>query len=55
MSAGLERLAAEVATCDPTSFTFATVPDRVARLGDPSEGIDEAAGSLEVLLEVEEP
>jgi bifunctional non-homologous end joining protein LigD len=28
------------------------VPERFARIGDPSEGIDEAAGSLEPLLEL---
>jgi len=30
------------------------VPERVARLGDPAEGIDEAAGSLETLLRIAE-
>jgi DNA ligase D-like protein (predicted polymerase) len=43
---------AEVPTCDPAEYTFRTVPDRVAALGDPSEGIDEAAGSLDALLEI---
>jgi DNA ligase D-like protein (predicted polymerase) len=42
----------EVADCDPGAFTIDTVPDRVARVGDPWEGIDEAAGSLEPLLEL---
>ena len=32
------------------AFTIDTVPARVAELGDPSEGIDEAAGSLDWLL-----
>jgi DNA ligase D-like protein (predicted polymerase) len=40
----------EVPTCDPASFTIDTVPERFAEIGDPSEGIDEAAGSLEPLL-----
>ncbi|HTD77391.1 MAG TPA: DNA polymerase domain-containing protein [Chloroflexota bacterium] len=42
----------EVAECDPTVFTIDTVPERFARIGDPSEGIDEVAGSLESLLEL---
>jgi bifunctional non-homologous end joining protein LigD len=42
----------EVADCDPAAFTIDTVPDRVARVGDPWEGIDESAGSLEPLLEL---
>ncbi|HEX6677684.1 MAG TPA: DNA polymerase domain-containing protein [Actinomycetes bacterium] len=42
----------EVADCEPEAFTIDTVPDRVARVGDPWEGIDEAAGSLEPLLEL---
>jgi bifunctional non-homologous end joining protein LigD len=44
----------EVPDCDPARYTFATVPARVARHGDPSEGIDEAVGSLAVLLDVAE-
>jgi bifunctional non-homologous end joining protein LigD len=44
----------EVATCDPADYTFATVPDRVARLGDPAEGIDEAVCSLDTLLAIAE-
>jgi DNA ligase D-like protein (predicted polymerase) len=44
----------EVPTCDPTDYTFATVPGRVAALGDPAEGIDEAVGSLDTLLEIAE-
>jgi DNA ligase D-like protein (predicted polymerase) len=40
----------EVPTCDPAAFTIDTVPERFAEIGDPSEGIDEAAGSLEPLL-----
>jgi DNA ligase D-like protein (predicted polymerase) len=42
----------EVPTCDPADYTFATVPDRVASLGDASEGIDEAIGSLDTLLRI---
>jgi bifunctional non-homologous end joining protein LigD len=44
----------EVAGCDPAAFTIQTVPERFARLGDPSEGIDQAVGSLEPLLELAE-
>ncbi len=43
---------AEVPTCEPEAFTIDTVPRRFARVGDPSTGIDEAAGSLERLLEL---
>ena len=42
----------EVADCEPEDFTVATVPDRVAKFGDPGAGIDDAAGSLEALLEL---
>src|SRR6202022_1996996 len=42
----------EVPTCEPEAFTIDTVPNRVARIGDPSRGIDEAVGSLEALLEL---
>ena len=42
----------ELADCDPARFTIATVPARVAAIGDPSKGIDEAVGSLEKLLEL---
>jgi bifunctional non-homologous end joining protein LigD len=42
----------EVADCDPAAFTVQTVPERLARMGDPSEGIDQAVGSLEPLLEL---
>ena len=44
----------EVAGCDPAAFTVDTVPERLARMGDPSEGIDQAVGSLEPLLELAE-
>ena len=42
----------EVADCDPAAFTLVTVPARFAQLGDASAGIDEAAGSLDGLLEL---
>jgi len=42
----------EVADCDPESFTIDTVPGRVAAMGDPSEGIDKAIGSIESLLDL---
>jgi len=42
----------EVADCEPEDFTVATVPDRVAKIGDPGAGIDDAVGSLEALLEL---
>jgi bifunctional non-homologous end joining protein LigD len=41
----------EVPTCDPASYTITTVPARFAAIGDPWAGMDEAAGSLEELLE----
>jgi len=44
----------EVPGCDPAAFTVATMPARYAEVGDPSDGIDEAAGSLEALLELSE-
>ncbi|HKN80800.1 MAG TPA: DNA primase small subunit domain-containing protein, partial [Actinomycetota bacterium] len=42
----------EVPECDPDAFTIDTVPARFADIGDPSEGIDEVAGSLEPLLQL---
>jgi bifunctional non-homologous end joining protein LigD len=42
----------EVPTCELEAFTVATVPQRFAAVGDPSKGIDEAAGSLEKLLQL---
>jgi DNA ligase D-like protein (predicted polymerase) len=42
----------EVAGCEPEAFTIATVPERFARIGDAWEGMDEAAGSIEPLLEL---
>ena len=40
----------EVPGCDPAVFTIDTVPARFAGIGDPWEGIDETAASLEPLL-----
>jgi DNA ligase D-like protein (predicted polymerase) len=42
----------EVPDCEPERFTIRTVPERFAREGDPWEGIDEAPGSIEPLLEM---
>ena len=42
----------EVMTCDPAAFTIFTVPDRFAKIGDPHAAMDEAAGSLDALLEL---
>jgi bifunctional non-homologous end joining protein LigD len=42
----------EVPDCDPGAFTIETVPQRFARIGDPSAGMDDAAGSLEPVLEL---
>ncbi len=42
----------EVPDCDPAAFTLATMPERFASIDEPSKGIDEAAGSLEALLEL---
>jgi hypothetical protein len=44
----------EVPGCDPAAFTVATMPERWASVGDPSEGIDEAVGSLDGLLQLSE-
>ncbi len=44
----------EVPDCDPADYTFGSVPGRVAAIGDPSDGIDEAVGSLAVLLDLAE-
>jgi DNA ligase D-like protein (predicted polymerase) len=40
----------EVPDCQPEAFTIGTVPDRFARLGDPWQDMDAAAGSLAPLL-----
>jgi len=42
----------ELPACDPADFTLRTMPARFARLGDLGAGIDDAAGSLEPLLEL---
>jgi bifunctional non-homologous end joining protein LigD len=42
----------EIDTCEPGDFTLATMPARVARLGDRHAGIDRHPGSLAGLLEL---
>jgi DNA ligase D-like protein (predicted polymerase) len=42
----------EVPDCEPADFTIFTVPKRFAEIGDPHAGMDDAAGSLEPLLEL---
>jgi hypothetical protein len=42
----------EVPGCEPAEFTIDTMPARFAALGDVGAGIDDAAGSLEPLLEL---
>jgi DNA ligase D-like protein (predicted polymerase) len=42
----------EVPECDPADFTILTVPQRFAEMGDPHAGINDAAGSLDALLEL---
>jgi DNA ligase D-like protein (predicted polymerase) len=42
----------ELQACDPADFTLRTMPQRFAQRGDPHEGIDAAACSLEPLLEL---
>ena len=42
----------ELPTAELEAFTIDTVPKRFAQIGDPSKGIDEAAGSLEALLDL---
>jgi len=42
----------EVPGCDPAAFTIDTVPARFAQVGDPWAGMDDAAGSLDPLLEL---
>lgn len=44
----------EVSRCDPAEFTIATVPGRVADIGDPWEPMDDHAGSLDALLTLAE-
>jgi len=45
---------AELVDVDPQDCTIATVPDRVARVGDPMAGLDDVVHSLEPLLELAE-
>jgi DNA ligase D-like protein (predicted polymerase) len=42
----------EVAGCRPENFTIATVPKRFADYGDPWEGMDDAVGNLDQLLDL---
>lgn len=42
----------EVQDCDPADFTVATMPARFAAIGHPHDGMDDARGSLERLLEL---
>jgi bifunctional non-homologous end joining protein LigD len=42
----------EVKSCDPAEYTIDTMPARFAAIGDPWAGLDEAAGSLDQLLEL---
>jgi len=42
----------EIPECDPADFTVNTVPARLASLGDPNDGMDDSAGSLDALLEL---
>ena len=42
----------EVPDCEASDFTVLTIPKRFAEVGDPHEGIDAAAGSLDQLLEL---
>ena len=44
----------ELADADPTDLTIATVPALVERRGDPMASLDDAAHSLDVLLELAE-
>jgi bifunctional non-homologous end joining protein LigD len=41
----------EVPSCDPAEYTLFTMPARFSAIGDPWAQMDEAAGSLEALLE----
>ncbi|HWB74287.1 MAG TPA: non-homologous end-joining DNA ligase [Nannocystaceae bacterium] len=42
----------EVAQCDPAAFTLTTMPDRFAKVGHLHEGIEDAVGTLDALLEL---
>jgi bifunctional non-homologous end joining protein LigD len=42
----------EIPDCEPADFTVLTMPARLAAIGDPNERMDDAAGSLDQLLEL---
>jgi bifunctional non-homologous end joining protein LigD len=42
----------EISDCEPADFTVLTMPARLATSGDPNSAMDDAAGSLEALLEL---
>ena len=42
----------EIPDCEPGDFTVLTMPARLKAIGDPNAGMDDAAGSLEQLLEL---
>jgi DNA ligase D-like protein (predicted polymerase) len=42
----------ELQACNPADFTMLTMPARFQAIGDPHEGMDAAAGSLDKLLEL---
>jgi hypothetical protein len=42
----------EVVGCRAENFTISTVPERFAERGDPGEGMDDATGSLDRLLDL---
>jgi hypothetical protein len=42
----------EIPNCEPGDFTVLTMPARLKAVGDPNAGMDDAAGSLEKLLEL---
>jgi DNA ligase D-like protein (predicted polymerase) len=44
----------EVPDCDPAAFTVATMPARLAQLGEPHAGFDQTPGDLTGLLELAE-